>query len=106
MSGCSRRAMGAWNMPRPCVTATSLPTPRMISSSTATFAGPSLVDDHVAPKSSDANTPTSVPTYSHPPQKRAIELTGALGSDLGVPGTPGPVIFVQDAPPVVVRHRL
>src|SRR4051812_43552488 len=86
--------VSASNMPRPCVAATSL-VPIQNSSSTDTFAGPSVGTVQVDPPSSEAKMPTSGPAYSQsglfglPPRVR----TGASGSPVvPEPGMPDQVL--------------
>src|SRR5215213_6746148 len=87
------------NMPRPWVTqiSTSFIQNR---SSTEQFVGPSLVGDHVAPVSSLANTPTSVPRY------RKLDFRGwTRSARIGASGS-APPILLHVLPPSVVRHTL
>src|SRR5262249_39822387 len=100
--------MVASNMLRPWVTATSLDVPRQTRSSTSTLAGAALVGGQFAPKSGDAETPRSVPTYNQPRKAgcSTMALTGARGSVWAVPGLPGPTILIQELPPLSVRHTL
>src|SRR6266496_6239536 len=87
------------NMPRPWVTAISV-FPIQKRSSTEQLVGPSLVGDHVAPASSLAYRPISVPRY----RKRefrgctAMARTGAFGSDVPT--------LLQLRPPSVVFQTL